>query len=80
MENEFLRVTILPEKGADIHELRYKPKDIDVLWKSPWGLKTPGKGISTAADSMAARLEHYEGGWQEIFPTEEMPVPTEERS
>jgi hypothetical protein len=68
VENELLQVTVLPEKGADIYELRYKPKDIDVLWKSPWGLKTPGKGISTAADSMAAWLEHYEGGWQEIFP------------
>ena len=69
IENQFLSVTLLPDKGADIYSLRYKPKDIDVLWKSPWGLKMPGVGIpSFGASSEAAWLENYEGGWQEIFP------------
>jgi hypothetical protein len=40
-----------------------------VLWKSPWGLKKPGKGVvSSGASTEAAWLEHYEGGWQLIFP------------
>lgn len=68
MENEFLSVTILPAKGADIYRFIYKPRGLDLLWKSPWGLKPPGIGIATAATSEEAWLECYEGGWQEIFP------------
>jgi len=69
LENQFLAVTVLPEKGADIYALVYKPRRTDVLWKSPWGLKKPGTGIvSTGASTEAAWLEHYEGGWQMIFP------------
>jgi hypothetical protein len=68
LENEFLSVTILPTKGADIYQLIYKPRELDLLWKSPWGLNPVGAGISTAATSEEAWLEHYEGGWQEIFP------------
>lgn len=68
LENEWLSATILPEKGAEIHRLVYKPKSMDVLWKSPWGLKRLGAGIPTAATSEAAWLEHYAGGWQEMFP------------
>lgn len=69
IENQILSVTLLPDKGADIYSLRYKPRDVDVLWKSPWELKTPGAGIpSFGASSETAWLENYEGGWQEIFP------------
>jgi hypothetical protein len=58
---------VLPDKGADIYALVSKPDGIDVLWKSPWGLR-PAGGVHSAADSGAAWLEAYEGGWQEIFP------------
>ena len=69
LENQFLSVTLLPEKGADIYSLVYKPRQVDVLWKSPWGLKKPGTGVvSHGASTEAAWLEHYEGGWQLIFP------------
>ena len=68
LENEFLSITLLPEKGADIYRFVYKPREMDVLWKAPWGLKHPGTGVPTAANSSDAWLEHYPGGWQEIFP------------
>lgn len=69
MENQFLSVTLLPEKGADIYSLVYKPRQVDVLWKSPWGLKKPGTGVvSSGGSTEVAWLEHYEGGWQLIFP------------
>ena len=69
LENQFLSLTLLPEKGADIYSLVYKPRRTDVLWKSPWGLKKPGTGVvSHGASTEAAWLEHYEGGWQLIFP------------
>lgn len=69
LENDLLAVTVLLDKGADIYELIYKPRQIDVLWKSPWGLKEPGQGPAEyAANSETVWLEHYAGGWQELFP------------
>ena len=68
LENDLISVTVLPDKGADIYSLIYKPRATDVLWKSPWGLKPLGHGIPSAGSSEEIWLEHYEGGWQEIFP------------
>lgn len=68
LENDRLLVTVLVDKGADIYELIDKRTGIDVLWKSPWGLRRPGGGIHTALSSEVAWIEAYEGGWQEIFP------------
>lgn len=68
IENEILCATILLDKGADIYELVYKPQQMDVLWKSPWGLKTPGRGAQSAFHSHSAALENYPGGWQMVFP------------
>ena len=67
LENALISVTVLPGKGADISALVSKPDDIDVLWKSPWGLRRPDV-VHSATDSATAWLEAYEGGWQEIFP------------
>jgi hypothetical protein len=69
LENDLLRCRILADKGADIYELRYRPRDLDVLWKAPWGFKEPGSLAPTAVSSQVAWLDHYEGGWQEIFPS-----------
>jgi len=68
ISNAFLAATILPEKGADIYSLVHRPRSLDVLWKSPWGLRRPGSGVPAATSSEESWLEHYEGGWQEIFP------------
>jgi hypothetical protein len=67
LENDGISATVLPSKGADIYRFVSKPDDIDVLWKSPWGMRPPG-ALHSAVDSGAAWLEAYEGGWQEIFP------------
>ena len=63
LENDLLRVTILPDKGADIAELIHKPSGVDCLAKTPWGLKPPGAAPATDF------LDNYEGGWQEMFPS-----------
>jgi hypothetical protein len=68
LSNGLLAATILPAKGADIYSLIYEPRAVDVLWKSPWGLRRPRGAIASGAASEAAWLDHYEGGWQEIFP------------
>ena len=68
-ENDIMSATVLPEKGADIHALVYKPRAMDVLWKAPWGVKRAAgpAGVATG-DSEAAWMDLYPGGWQEIFP------------
>ena len=62
LENEFLRVGVLPEKGADIFEFVYQPSGIQILIEMPGGLKPPG---DLPQDEF---LDNYEGGWQELFP------------
>ena len=63
LKNDLMSVRVLPERGAEIHSLIYAPLSIDVLWKTPWGLK-PQRGN----DTEAAWLDGYGGGWQELFP------------
>ena len=69
LENDFAAVTVLPEKGADIYSLVYKPRAIDVLWKSPWPLMPSGsRPPFLGGNTEAAWMDQYAGGWQEIFP------------
>ena len=48
LENELLRVVVLVDKGSDIIEFRYKPRDLDFLFFAPGG------SMSTAAPSRPA--------------------------
>lgn len=68
LENDLLSVTVLPGKGADIYRLEYRPAGVDVLWKALWGLREPDSGFAPAPNSEVAWMEHYEGGWQVLFP------------
>lgn len=68
MENELIKIAIIVDKGADISELIYKPKDIDFMWKSPGGIREAGKFVSTTASAYGNFSDYYEGGWQEILP------------
>ncbi|MCY0899836.1 MAG: DUF4432 family protein [Firmicutes bacterium] len=64
MENAVLRVVMLPDKGMDIVELLYKPRDVDFTASTPWGLSPPDSGNF---------LDRYEGGFQIIFPNGGLP-------
>ncbi len=68
MENEVIKVGILVDKGADIFQLIHKQSDTDFLWKSPNGITTPSKYRETIASGTGSFLDHYHGGWQDIFP------------
>jgi hypothetical protein len=35
IENDLLQATLLPDRGADIYQLIFKPRSMDVLWKPP---------------------------------------------
>jgi galactose mutarotase-like enzyme len=58
---------VLLDKGADIVELRYKPRDVDFLWRSPtplvWGRDRQSVGLGEGPFS-----DYYEGCWQEVLP------------
>jgi len=67
LESDRLRVTVLPEKGADIYELVDVASGVDVLFKAPWGLRPPGSPPRAEADGLEF-IGNYEGGWQELLP------------
>jgi galactose mutarotase-like enzyme len=62
MENDNLKLAVLPYKGADIAEFIHKPSGVQFLMRTPAGLQPPGE------QPPADFLDNYEGGWQELFP------------
>ena len=68
LENELLRVTVLPEKGSDIWEFLYKPTDTDFMWRTPQGLCDRQLYTPTKSVADGNFMDVYEGGWQEIAP------------
>jgi galactose mutarotase-like enzyme len=68
MENSLVRIILLLDKGGDIIEFIYKPKDLDFLWKQKDGLTETAKLISPASQVSGAYFDYYPGGWQEILP------------
>jgi hypothetical protein len=67
LESDELSVTVLPDKGCDIYAFVDRVSGIDLLFKTPWGLRRPGPGAH-AHDSATHWLEHYPGGWQVLLP------------
>lgn len=67
LENELLRVGVLIDKGADVFEFTYKPRDLDFMWQSPIPLRPPF--VATSALPEGAFHDYYYGGWQEVLPS-----------
>lgn len=68
LENELVRVELLPDKGSDIVSFVHKPSDTDVLWRSAAGLRPPTPGGHRPGSDLGAYMDEYEGGWQECLP------------
>lgn len=67
LENQYLRITILPQLGARIYELIYKPHDVNLLWTNP--------RIPPARVNFGGRYDDvWCGGWDELFPNCEAAV------
>jgi len=69
LENELIRMVALPDKGCDVAELVYKPKNIDVMWHSPPGHRLPADHGGLIATPDSGFLDCYGGGWQDALPT-----------
>ena len=64
LENHFLRITILPEAGARIWQITYKPLNDDLLWNNP--------DVPASCQPMYACYDDaWSGGWDELFPNDE---------
>ena len=68
LENDFMRVCVLPEKGAEIYQLEYKTAGVDVLFKRGQ-LRFPAPFTAAQVDNPTGFVDAYAGGWQELFPS-----------
>jgi len=68
LENRYLRLVSLLDKGSDIMELVYKPLDLDLMFHAPTGYRKPGSIVGTRRRSEGEFMEYYGGGWQDILP------------
>ena len=68
LENEYLRIGILADRGSDIFEFKYKPLDLDFLLRLPKGIKNPAHDFSQMRNTVNQFEDYYYGGWQEILP------------
>lgn len=67
LENDLLRVGILPEKGADIFEFFYKQVPTEFMMRTGEGLKA-FEGRDFKHYPLKHYAEIYIGGWQDILP------------
>jgi hypothetical protein len=67
LENRFLRLEILPEAGAKVWQITYKPLGANLLWNNP-----------RVAPARLPMNSHYDdvwsGGWDELFPNDEIAI------
>src|SRR2546429_3998102 len=67
LENKFLRLAILPEAGAKIWQITYKPLDVELLWNN--------SRIGPSRLPANSRYDDvWSGGWDELFPNDEVAV------
>ena len=68
MENDFIKIGILADRGSDIFEFRYKPLDLDFMLRLSKGIRNPQRDFSQMRNTPNQFEDYYYGGWQEILP------------
>jgi hypothetical protein len=67
LENRFLRIVVLPEAGAKVWQITYKPFNCDLLWNN--------SQIAPARLHAGSLYDDvWSGGWDELFPNDEVAV------
>jgi hypothetical protein len=67
LRNDYVEVTVLAGKGADIYSVVDIRTGVDVMFKAPWGARVPGLWPRHTT-SMERWVEAYPGGWQLLLP------------
>jgi hypothetical protein len=68
LETNLAKISVLLEKGSDIFEAIYKPLDVDVIWHSPSGYKSPATRVEKISQQQDEFADNYGGGWNDVFP------------
>jgi galactose mutarotase-like enzyme len=68
LENDLLKIGVLADRGSDIFEFRYKPKDLDFLLRLPKGIRNPQTQFSQVRSTKNQFEDYYYGGWQVCLP------------
>jgi hypothetical protein len=64
LENSLVRVVVLPEAGAKVWQIHYKPLNADLLWNHA--------EVVPARHALHASYDDtWSGGWDELFPNDE---------
>jgi hypothetical protein len=64
MENEVLRLVVVPEAGAKVWQIQYKPLAANLLWNNS-ALAPTRQPLHASYD------DTWSGGWDELFPNDE---------
>lgn len=68
IENKYLKIGILIDRGADIFEFNYKPHNLNFLLNLPGRLRNLKTDFSQMRNTPNQFEDHFYGGWQEILP------------
>jgi galactose mutarotase-like enzyme len=68
VENRWLRATVLPQRGALLHELVHKPSDTDLLWRWERGLRPAQAGPANRHLAQGGFQDAFAGGWDLMLP------------
>lgn len=64
LENELLRIVVLPETGGRIWQVTYKPSSTNLLWNNPC--------VAPSCLELGSSYDdNWSGGWDELFPNDE---------
>src|SRR4051812_20407604 len=67
LENRLLQVVVLPQVGAKLWQITYKPRAAELLWNNP--------RIAPSRLPIHSRYDDvWSGGWDELFPNDESAV------
>ena len=70
LENDKMRVTLVPEKGSDIVEISHKSREeVNLLFRSPMGFHRLGTIVPSIGTADSGFMDYYEGGWQDLVPS-----------
>jgi hypothetical protein len=68
LQNEYLQIVVLLDKGAEIIQFLYKPLDVDFLWHSANPRRDPRFFVPAGGSGATSFFDHWSGGWFEVLP------------